>query len=144
MCEELKVAREELAAETDRRIDALEQLRHAERLATIGRLAAGVAHELGTPLNVIMGRAKLIRVGDPTGAARTDNAAVIEEQSRRIKTTIDQLLGFARRRQAHPTPTDLRAVVRHAASLLEPLTGKAQVRIDLTLGEPSSCGSTRA
>ncbi|NIP87093.1 MAG: histidine kinase, partial [Planctomycetales bacterium] len=49
--------------ETNRRIAALEQLRHADRLRTVGRLASGVAHELGTPLNVVGGRAGMIAGG---------------------------------------------------------------------------------
>ncbi|MET0413195.1 MAG: HAMP domain-containing protein, partial [Polyangiaceae bacterium] len=58
MCERLVLANEKTQAETLARISALEQLRHADRLITVGRLAAGVAHELGTPLNVITGRVK--------------------------------------------------------------------------------------
>ena len=49
---------------------ALEQLRHADRLTTVGKLASGLAHELGTPLNVIAGRAQLIAdevAGDERG-----------------------------------------------------------------------------
>jgi len=55
MCEKLAGAQERVRAETEARIGALEQLRHADRLATVGRLASGLAHELGTPLNVVMG-----------------------------------------------------------------------------------------
>jgi signal transduction histidine kinase len=43
--------------ETSARIAMLEQLRHADRLTTVGKLASGIAHELGTPLNVVSGRA---------------------------------------------------------------------------------------
>ena len=51
---------EMIPKETAHRISMLEQLRHADRLTTVGKLASGVAHELGTPLNVVHGRAKLI------------------------------------------------------------------------------------
>jgi methyl-accepting chemotaxis protein len=61
MCEQLSTAREAVRKETEARIATLEQLRHSERLATIGQLAAGMAHELGTPLNIVAGRAKLMR-----------------------------------------------------------------------------------
>lgn len=50
----------------DRLVTTVEQLRHADRLATVGKLASGVAHELGTPLNVVAARAKMISSGDTT------------------------------------------------------------------------------
>jgi methyl-accepting chemotaxis protein len=64
MCGQLAAAKEAILAETEARISVLEQLRHTERLATLGRLSSGIAHELGTPLNVISGRAKLVASGD--------------------------------------------------------------------------------
>src|SRR5262249_13569708 len=64
MCDRLAESDRRLARETEARIAMLEQLRHADRLATVGQLAAGVAHELGTPLNVIGLRAKQIAAGD--------------------------------------------------------------------------------
>lgn len=60
MCEQLIVAHARVTAETQARILALEQLRHADRLMTVGKLASGIAHELGTPLNVIGARAEMI------------------------------------------------------------------------------------
>ena len=60
MCDHLSAARQEIATATEARIATLEQLRHADRLKTVGQLASGIAHELGTPLNVVAGRAKLI------------------------------------------------------------------------------------
>jgi len=63
MCERLDAAREKLLAEAEARIKTVEQLRHADRLSTVGKLAAGLAHELGTPLNVVSGRATMIASG---------------------------------------------------------------------------------
>ena len=60
MCEQLTEARARVRAETEARIEALEQLRRADRLKTVGRPASGVAHELGTPLNVVSGRATMV------------------------------------------------------------------------------------
>ncbi len=63
MCANLAESQTRLRQETAARIAALEQLRHADRLKTVGRLASGIAHELGTPLNVVAGRAGLIGSG---------------------------------------------------------------------------------
>src|SRR4051812_15711447 len=52
--------RAKVADNTKRRIADLEELRNANRMATIGRLTAGVAHELGTPLGVVLARAQMI------------------------------------------------------------------------------------
>ena len=60
MCDRLAHARVSLAGETEARVRAIEQLRHADRLATVGKLASGIAHEVGTPLGVALVRANMI------------------------------------------------------------------------------------
>ena len=60
MCDALDEARTRAEKEAAMRLSALEQLRHSDRLRTVGTLASGIAHELGTPLNVIAMRAKMI------------------------------------------------------------------------------------
>lgn len=99
----------ESRAETRRSADAklaLEQrLAHTEKLATIGQIAAEIAHEVGTPLNVIAGRARAThkKAGDPE--AVTKNATIIAEQTARITRIIQRLLDFARRRVGPPGMT---------------------------------------
>lgn len=96
----------ESRAETRRSADAkhsLEQrLAHTEKLATIGQIAAEIAHEVGTPLNVIAGRARAThkKLGDADAVAK--NATIIEEQTARITRIIQRLLDFARRRVGPP------------------------------------------
>lgn len=96
----------ESRAETRRSADAkhsLEQrLAHTEKLATIGQIAAEIAHEVGTPLNVIGGRARATqkKATDPETVIK--NATIIEEQTARITRIIQRLLDFARRRVGPP------------------------------------------
>jgi len=71
MCAQPSSAQEAIRAETEARISAQEQLRHTERLATLGRGSSGVAHEPGTPLNVISGRAKRIASEELTREEKT-------------------------------------------------------------------------
>jgi len=119
MCAHLRQAGEKLRVETEARIAAVDQLRHADRLTTVGRLASGVAHELGTPLNVVAGRAAMIASGHaPDEAAH--NAEIIRRQAERMTNIIRQLLGFARN-QPRRAPTSLVEVAREAVELVHPL-----------------------
>ncbi len=135
MCERLDEARKEVAAETAARIDALEQLRHADRMRTVGQLASGLAHELGTPLNVILGRAGLIEDPDATREETVENARIIVEQTRRMTGLVRQLLDFARRKGPDPRDVDVRDIVRPTAQMLSHLAGKA--RVTIRLDEPA-------
>jgi signal transduction histidine kinase len=70
----------------------LHQLRRADRFSTLGALASIVAHELGTPLNVVSGRAALI-ANDPDASDKVKkNAAVIVKQARAMATLIQRIL----------------------------------------------------
>src|SRR4029077_54868 len=89
------------------RIAAIEQLRHADRLVTVGQLAAGLAHELGTPLNVISGHAKMIVTGEVKGDEAEESARIALEQTQRMTNIVRQLLDFSRRRPAQRTRVDV-------------------------------------
>lgn len=121
LCEHFEAARRAVAEESERRIEALEQLRHADRLTTVGRLSAGIAHELGTPLNIVSGRAELIAAGAITAEERARSAEVIKEQAELMTGIIRQLLDFARSHQANRAPTELAGLARKTVALLEPL-----------------------
>lgn len=134
MSHDLARARERVLAETETRIDALAQLRHADRLNTVGKLASGIAHELGTPLNVVTARAKLIETAQVEGPDARANAAIIRRQAERVAAIIRQLLDFSRSRGAHLARCDLGEITREAAALLEPLAKRSQVEIVVETG----------
>lgn len=131
-CEQIQDVFEKIRIETEARIAALEQLRHEDRLKTVGRLASGIAHELGAPLNVISGRAGLIAKGRLSTGETKENANIIKTQSERITTLIHQLLDFARRRTTKKTSVDLRQMVRQTLNLMLPLGHKQKVDLCLT------------
>ncbi|HMR07731.1 MAG TPA: HAMP domain-containing sensor histidine kinase [Polyangiaceae bacterium] len=132
MCEQLALARSNLEAESAARVATAEQLRHADRLTTVGRLAAGLAHELGTPLNVVSGRAKLISRGRATPEQATQYADIIAEQADRMARIIRQLLDYARRKEAKRASELLMPLVQRSVELLTPLAKKRGVAVAVT------------
>jgi signal transduction histidine kinase len=137
MCERLSEARTRAAQEAQSRIAALEQLRHADRLSTVGKLASGIAHELGTPLNVVSARAKMIERGETRGDEVVDDARSIREQAERMTRIIRQLLDFARRKHPDKQPTEIGALVRRVVELLATLARKRSVALEVEVeGEP--------
>ena len=133
MCVQLTADREAIRMEAEARIATLEQLRHAERLATIGRLAAGIAHELGTPLNVVAGRAKLMSGDDLTQEEIGECSRIIAEQAARMTDIIRQLLDFARRRPSQKSSCNFAELSSQVLKLLEPTAKKQGVAFELDL-----------
>jgi two-component system, NtrC family, sensor kinase len=135
MTDQLATARDRVQAETTARLTAVEQLRHADRLTTVGRMASGIAHELGTPLNVIEGRARMIQSGEAEGEEITDSARIVVEQSRRVTAIVRQLLDFARRGRSERCTSDLRPIVGSAKNLLQATARHADVEIVCKLSD---------
>jgi signal transduction histidine kinase len=129
MRSQLAEARKAEQLANDEKYAALEKLRHTERLATLGQLSAGIAHELGTPLNVIAGRAKLIDSPRMEGADISRSAKIIGEQAERMTRIIRQLLSFARRGEARKQMLDLNILLRGLQSLLEPIAHEQKVEL---------------
>jgi two-component system NtrC family sensor kinase len=138
MCDRLAEAHERLAAETETRIAALDQLRHADRLKTVGQLASGVAHELGTPLNVISARARMIASGEVTGDEVGENAQIIDRQAARITAIVRQLLDFSRRRGRTLGVGDLRQIAGQGLAMLSSLADARGVQLSLEVEEGST------
>ncbi len=134
-CDRLVEANARLEKEMAARVAMIEQLRHADRLMTVGKLASGIAHELGTPLNVVSARASMIAAGDATAAEAVDYARIIGEASTRMTKIIRQLLEFARRKRAERAPADLVRLVKDTLALLRSLADKRSVSLELVAGE---------
>lgn len=114
------------------------ELLRAEKLATVGVLAAGMAHEIGTPLGVIRGRAEFIagKLGDDH--PMVDGVKTIVAQSDRVTRLIQELLDFANPRPSQPLPTSLSVVSQQAAQLLR-FSDRARgvvVDVDVPAGLP--------
>jgi len=129
MAENLERAQGRVREENLARIAALEQLRHRDRLSTVGRLSSGMAHELGTPLNVVAGRAGMLEQGDLPREAVRENAAIIREQAERMTRIIRRLLDFARARSNPHEPVDLGELVTQTIKVLLPLARKQGIEL---------------
>ncbi len=115
--------------ESAARIEAVEQLRQADRLRTVGQLASGVAHELGTPLNVVGGYARMIATAEVSGNDIVESAQVIQEQTDRMTAIIRQLLDFARGRKPKMVEDALAPIIERTATLLSTLARKSNIDV---------------
>ena len=129
MCDRLGVAQTKAAAEADARVRAVDQVRHADRLATVGKLAAGVAHEIGTPLSVVAGHAQMIAGREVAGEKVLESARIIDAQVNRVARIVRQLLDFARRKGPEGGSADVLVTVTSAVELLEPSAQKKGVHV---------------
>jgi len=129
LANEINLMCERLSEEQSARARATEQLRHADRLTTVGKLASGLAHELGTPLNVVSGRAKLIAEREVEGDDVIDSARIVAEQADRMTALIRQLLDFARPRAPQPAPVNITTLAGRVCQLLATIARKANVKL---------------
>ena len=118
---------------------AQEQVVRGERLAMVGRLAAGIAHEVGNPLAAIVGLAEVMHDGGLDESETREFAERIGREAQRIHRTVRQLLDYARASPAsddHASP-DIRADVRDAVeqvrSLLQPQKSMRDVALTLDI-----------
>jgi len=113
-----------------------ERLLQTEKLAAIGQLAAGIAHELNTPLASIAGYAEelgeIVRGADGKVVQYTD---VIRSQTERCKAITQSLLNFARKSEIRMQAVDVNAVVREAIDYLRFKKRAPELRIETELGD---------
>ena len=121
---------------TERLIEEQAQLVRAEKLASVGRLAAGVAHEIGNPLSAINGYVHLLRgrLTDVTNRRDvSDTLGAMERESARIDRIVRGLLEYARPRPTAPTPIDVNDVLRSVIDLLAHQRALEGIRLTLEL-----------
>jgi len=133
--DQLMNARADLMKRHKRELALERQLQRAERLATIGTLASGLAHEIGTPMGVIRGRAEYLLHGQPEPAMNRNGLQIIINQIDRISRIVRMLLDYARERESVRAVCDVRSVVEHALSLTETEAKGRRVTIKADLGD---------
>lgn len=127
--------------EMARRIGEREKLKAAlargDRLASVGTMAASVAHEVNNPLTTVLGYAKLLLEDKPMDHPDRPGLELIADEAARMKGIVGSLLDYARSERA-PRPAghaDVNGTLRHTAALLVPELRHARVAVDMQLAD---------
>jgi signal transduction histidine kinase len=128
---ELSIAFNHMAAELARR-EA--DLLRSQKLAAIGQLAAGVAHEINNPLAVVLGYTKLLQRDRATTADVEEGLQIIEDETRQCQRIVNALLDLARPPRLECERVDLAVVAREAANRLREtrVSNGAEINISST------------
>lgn len=118
----------EVRDERRHRTIAYEHLRERDRRATLARIASSVSHSLGTPLNVISGRAQMIAAGLPEEEARS-SASTINEQTRKLVEIVATVAAYGHSRKAVRERHSMAEIVHEAAALVEPMADAAVLAV---------------
>lgn len=113
-----------------RSVEDERKMQHAQRLAAIGQIAASLAHEIGSPLHVIAGRARFAAERENPDELR-ENLRVIAAQADRITRVVQQLLSLGRRRGPRLEPVSLESTAQTVCELLGPQARQQQVTLSL-------------
>jgi len=125
---ELNISKEKLA-------NVQEALRHSEKLAGMGQLSAGIAHELNNPLGVITMYSNILKEELPADSPMLQDIDLIVEQADRCRKIVGGLLNFARKNQVNITETDVVKLARHSIDSVIIPDG-INVRLNIKITDP--------
>jgi len=124
---------ETLEKRVQERTDALlqheKQMAHADRLASIGQLSAGIAHEINNPLGIIQGYTQLLLRSEPADTQRHEDLSTILKHAKNCKSIVEDLLNFARRSKPSAAVVDIHEVIEDALIFLEHRAKTPEVEI---------------
>ncbi|MFW5936594.1 MAG: sensor histidine kinase [Desulfosalsimonas sp.] len=131
---ELLALNQTLEKRVQERTDALvqheKQMAHADRLASIGQLSSGIAHEINNPLGVIQGYTQLLLREAEAGSQRHSDLQIILKHAGNCKAIVEDLLNFARRSQPEMGDIDIHAVIEDALVFIRHRSKMENVHIE--------------
>jgi signal transduction histidine kinase len=134
--EERRAENQRLIAELEARVaQKTREVLRADRLATLGGIAAGFAHEIGNSLNVIRGYSSVAARELPGESPVKGDVEAIRREVKRAAGLIERFLVFARARTVHPHAQPLEPIVREAAEVVGPAAALAKVERSVELEE---------
>lgn len=107
----------------------------SEKLSSLGRLAAGVAHEIGNPIGIILGYVEILRQQDNTPVEHADALSRLENEVMRIDNIIRELLSFSRPTTVAPHPILVNSIIEDAASFIAHQKAFRRIQLELHLAE---------
>ncbi|MFZ5833251.1 MAG: [Fe-Fe] hydrogenase large subunit C-terminal domain-containing protein, partial [Planctomycetota bacterium] len=134
--DQLRRTLRELADSHEQLASAQEQLVHSEKLASMGQLAAGIAHEVNNPLGVVLVYAHLL-LEDCKDPAIRDDLTMIAEQADRCKKIVAGLLHFARQNRLSRSPTDVRDLLDRALRTIQ-VPAEIAVKAEHAIDDPTA------
>jgi PAS domain S-box-containing protein len=106
-----------------------EQLINQEKMASVGQIAAGVAHEINTPLGIILGYTQLMMDDFEKDSETATNLQVIERQSKVCRRIVADLLKFSRQAESAKAPIDLNKIIEEVLSVTEHTLNIHQINV---------------
>ena len=106
-----------------------ERLVQSQKMEDLGRLAGGVAHEINTPLGIILGYAQMLLEDVERDSQMAEDLRIIEKQTKICKNIVSDLLGFSRQNQTTRTDVDINESIQEVISLVEHTFGLSRVQI---------------
>ncbi|GAB4505569.1 MAG: hypothetical protein Fur0043_25650 [Anaerolineales bacterium] len=132
---QLRQVQLELQARIQAQMDAERKLIQAEKLAAVGEMAAGIAHELNNPLTTVTGFTELVLEELPEESASRSDLEMVLKEARRARDVVRRLLDFSRRSESERTRVDLNQLVNDVLSLTRHLIHTSGVQLELQLTE---------
>jgi signal transduction histidine kinase len=132
--QELRGKNEELVASYQRVFELREALARAQQMATVGQMAANVAHQIGTPLNLISGYVQMVMEQEGAESPASRRLRIVQEQITKVASIVRTMLDHARR-PSPKEPTDIAELVGRVAAVARPKLDASGVRIDLQVAD---------